>query len=88
MTRNAGTLDTGTAAIQIQIKPNSTDYFDDCYPVVFRLSFNTQFKVSQNTTFMAYRIFKHLHVSILFVKNNKQKVKKCIICNTLYYETL
>jgi len=41
MTRNAGTLDKETGAIQIQIKPSPTDYSDDCHPVVLQLSFNT-----------------------------------------------
>jgi hypothetical protein len=43
MTRNAGTLDTETAAIQIQIKPSPTDNFD-CHPVVLQISFNTTIK--------------------------------------------
>jgi hypothetical protein len=44
MTRNAGTLDTETAAIQIQIKPSPTDNFDDCHPVVLQIPFNTTIK--------------------------------------------
>jgi hypothetical protein len=38
---NAGTLNTKTAVIQIHNKASSTDYINDCHPVMLLLPFNT-----------------------------------------------